>query len=122
MAYYLVTGSDVFVGTSVVDVLSQHLNDIPRAPSERMGEAIDPDFEALVLQCLSKHPEARPGSAMALRDRLDSIAEREVWSPKAAEEWWSAWEGSRRNQERGVKLDSKRETRHLTVGLRGSTR
>jgi serine/threonine-protein kinase len=75
VAYALVTGQNVFAGASGVDVIGQHLHKAPKPPSERLGRAVDPFLERLILECLSKRPDGRPADAAALLKLLD-----EGWS------------------------------------------
>ena len=65
VAYFLLTGTPVFHGTSVVEVCSQHLYADPQ-PLPHVGA----DLERIVLDCLSKNPLDRPTSAAALAQRL----------------------------------------------------
>lgn len=57
-AYFLLTGRDVFVGRTVVDVLSQHLHAKPEPMSSRLGKPVDPRMEALVLECLATRTQS----------------------------------------------------------------
>jgi len=86
VAYYLLTGFDVFNGKSVVEVCSQHLHEQPVPPSAR-GRAVPADLDALVLACLSKAPSDRPASAAELKRRLEACTV-EPWDSGQAQEWW----------------------------------
>jgi serine/threonine-protein kinase len=65
VAYFLLTGTPVFHGTSVAEVCSQHLY----AEPQPLGH-IPADLERIVLDCLSKNPLERPESAADLARRL----------------------------------------------------
>ncbi len=54
VGFYLLTGREVFTGSTVVEVCAKHLKDPPESPSAVLGEAIDPGFEALIRRCLSE--------------------------------------------------------------------
>jgi hypothetical protein len=86
VAYYLLAGVDVFDGKSVVEVISQHLHQIPEPISAR-GRPIPPDLEAVVLACLSKDPSQRPQSAAELRRRIEACAV-DPWDSETARAWW----------------------------------
>jgi serine/threonine-protein kinase len=73
VAYYLLCGTTVFSGPSVVDVCLQHINSIPIPPSQRTQKPVPPRLEAIVLQCLQKDPEARPQSAAQLLAQLREV-------------------------------------------------
>ena len=65
LAYFLLTGTPVFNGTSVVEICMKHTQDVPERPSSRLGKPITPKLEELILRCLSKSPPARPANASA---------------------------------------------------------
>ena len=71
IAYALLTGHQVFTGNSGVEIISHHLHSAPVPPSERLGHAVDPFLERLILACLAKRPEARPADAGALLQELE---------------------------------------------------
>lgn len=88
VAYYLLTGTHVFGGRSIVEVSSHHLHTQPEPPSERAQQPIPPDLEALVLRCLAKDPNDRPQSAFALECALSECQGIEPWTPDQAQQWW----------------------------------
>ena len=90
VAYYLLTGTHVFTGQSIVEVCSHHLHSTPEPLSSRLGEPIAPDLEHLVLRCLAKDPSDRPQSALELEQRLGECAGIPAWSSEDARDWWSA--------------------------------
>jgi len=87
VAYYLLTGRQVFEGGTVMQVFAHHLQTPPAPPSQFAG-AVPPDLDELVLDCLAKDPEDRPESAAALDRRLARIAV-EVWTDELARQWWA---------------------------------
>jgi serine/threonine-protein kinase len=88
VAYYLLTGQQVFTGDTVLRVITQHLQAAPVPPSQRTELPIPPALEQLVLACLAKNPEDRPQSARQLAESLDSI-DGMRWSEEEATRWWS---------------------------------
>jgi hypothetical protein len=90
VAYFLLTGSPVFTGRTLVEVCSHHLHSSPVRPSDRLGAAVPPGLEELILACLEKDPEDRPFAAAALRDALRSLDVPE-WTESAARDWWRQW-------------------------------
>jgi serine/threonine-protein kinase len=88
LGYFLVTGQLVFDGRTTVEVCSQHLMSAPIPPSERLGRSVPEGLEATILACLAKQPEARPPSAMALRERLLGLSDLGQWSEADARRWW----------------------------------
>ena len=88
VAYYLLTGEQVFTGDTVIKVVSQHLQAVPVPPSQRTELQIPPALEKLVLACLAKKPEDRPQTARQLAQSLDAI-DGTAWGEDEAGRWWS---------------------------------
>ena len=91
VGYFLLTGKPVFEGTTVVDVLSQHLHVEPVPPSQRINAPVPADLEAVLLQCLEKPREQRPATAAALRDALRHCRDAASWTPDLAAAWWQTF-------------------------------
>lgn len=88
VAYYLLTGANVFEGGSVVEICGHHLHTHPEPPSARLGKPIASDLETIVLDCLAKNPDNRPATARALADRLAACADAGSWNESSARAWW----------------------------------
>lgn len=88
VAYYLLTGEQVFSGDTAVKVIAQHVHVAPVPPSERTGRHIPAALERLVLACLAKRRDDRPRSARQLGQALDAI-DGMAWSEEEAGRWWS---------------------------------
>jgi serine/threonine protein kinase len=86
VAYYLLAGTDVFDGKSVVEVCSQHLHQQPQSLAAR-GIAVSAELEAVVLACLEKDPKRRPQTATELRERVEACHVI-PWNRDAARNWW----------------------------------
>ena len=89
VAYWLVTGREVFEGSSVLEVLAKHVNVKPDPPSRHSPGEIPPELEALILRCLEKPPERRPSSAADVAHLLRSVPLSDSWSEERAEAWWA---------------------------------
>jgi serine/threonine-protein kinase len=92
VGYYLVTGKNVFTGSSVVEICGHHLHSIPVPPVERLGAPVPEALSALILRCLAKDPQARPQSAEELLDGLRTLALSQAWEPRRARDWWKSHE------------------------------
>ena len=88
VAYYLLTGEQVFTGDTVLKVITQHLQAVPVPPSERTELPLPATLEHLVLACLAKKPEERPQNARQLAQSLDTI-DGMTWGEEEANRWWS---------------------------------
>jgi hypothetical protein len=90
VAYWLLTGLTVFDGTNAWKVCLQHLHEKPLRPSERVDFPIPEDLEAIVMNCLRKHPENRPANAVELEKQLAGCEAADHWSETDAREWFQA--------------------------------
>jgi tRNA A-37 threonylcarbamoyl transferase component Bud32 len=90
VAYWLLTGTLVFVGQTPLDTIVKHVKEPPEPPSSRAEQDIPPEVEVLVLDCLAKDPGARPPTADELIRRLASLVLAPAWTADMAREWWSA--------------------------------
>jgi serine/threonine protein kinase len=89
LAYFLVTGTQVFSGSTVVEILNKHLAEAPVPPSERMRRPVDAALEQLIMRCLHKERAARPADARALLEELDKVAAgHPPWTQAEARQWW----------------------------------
>jgi eukaryotic-like serine/threonine-protein kinase len=88
VAYYLLTGHDVFSGQTVVEVLSRHMLQEPQPPSIHLESPLPSDLERLVLQCLAKRPAERPPSAASLRASLLACQDAARYDRNSALAWW----------------------------------
>jgi serine/threonine protein kinase/tetratricopeptide (TPR) repeat protein len=83
LLYQVVSGKLLFKRTSLIDILSAHLNEKP-APVASCGEKVPPELAALIMKCLEKAPEARPASARAALEALRLPLEPPAGSPGPA--------------------------------------
>lgn len=89
VGYWLLTGTHVFRGQSIVEVCAHHLHSLPEPASTRLGAPVPRDVEEILLACLAKRPEDRPASAQALRERLLACGAAGRWTNARAARWWA---------------------------------
>jgi serine/threonine-protein kinase len=89
VAYFLLTGTHVFDGETVVEVCAHHLHTKPEPLAARLGAPVPADLEAIVMSCLAKSPDDRPASADELRGKLLACADATGWSDAKRREWWA---------------------------------
>jgi serine/threonine-protein kinase len=89
VAYYLLTGTHVFAGNSIVEVCGHHLHSAPEPLSARLGKPVMSELEDMVLSCLEKDPAQRPQTAFELEQRLLDCAAVSPWTSADAQRWWS---------------------------------
>jgi serine/threonine-protein kinase len=103
VAYYLLTGAQVFSGDTVLKVITQHIQAVPVAPSQRTELPIPAKLEQIVLACLAKKPGDRPQTARELAQALDSI-DATAWSEEEAGRWWRQHHPSRASGDDSISL------------------
>ena len=88
VAYNLLTGRDLFRGTSGADIVLKAATEAATAPSARATQPIPPELDALVLACLAKDPGDRPRDVEAVLAVLDPLASAHPWTREDAGRWW----------------------------------
>jgi serine/threonine protein kinase len=88
VGYWLLTGRLVFQAPNAIQLMYQHANAEPVAPSERSELEIGPALDRVILSCLAKLPEDRPQSAGELSRLLAAAVTDSVWSEEQAHRWW----------------------------------
>lgn len=89
MGYYLLTGTDVFGGSTVMEIGAGHLYKEVESPSRRSGKMLPAALEQLILQGLAKDPAARPADARAYRRALVGCGVK-PWPEEDAVAWWQS--------------------------------
>ncbi len=76
LMFELLTGRLPFTGTNSIAVLMKHVNDEPPRPRDLIpGQYVSDGLESLILQMLSKSPDDRPRSAVAVLRELQKLLE-----------------------------------------------
>ena len=115
VGYWLLTGTHVFGGRSVLEVCAHHVHAVPDRPSARRAAPVASDLEDVILACLAKRPENRPASARALRERLRACAAAGGWTNDRAAEWWATRRHLLRSGGAASTADVGRSRHHLTI-------
>jgi serine/threonine-protein kinase len=106
VAYFLLTGLDIFDDPIDVDTLIRYqIHAEPRTPSERMARKAPKDLERLIMSCLAKDPKDRPHDALSFREALLDCLDAKSWGMREAEAWWAEQGvGARRRRADGSRL------------------
>jgi serine/threonine-protein kinase len=88
VAYWFLTGHQVFEAPTQMGLLMHHTNTQPTPPSSRTELAVPQALDELVLCCLAKDPRDRPQSARELARRLSLVPGAEDWNEDRARAWW----------------------------------
>lgn len=89
VGYFMLTGTPVFSGSTVVDICMKHMKNAPESPSARMGKPVSESLEALMLRCLAKVPDDRPKDAANLFQELEACVIQGRWTAADATAWWA---------------------------------
>jgi serine/threonine protein kinase len=68
--YQAAAGEPPFSGSTPIEIASQHVSKTP-VPPRQLGAGVSEGVQALILDCLAKHPDDRP-TAEEFRSRLDA--------------------------------------------------
>jgi serine/threonine-protein kinase len=88
VAYWMLTGRQVFQAQSPMQMIAHHIQTPPQPPSLHSPYPIPGALEELVLSCLAKRPADRPASAVELGDRLGVCHVTSHWTRDDARRWW----------------------------------
>jgi serine/threonine protein kinase len=89
VAYWLLSGRHVFEASTPFEMLMKHVGESPEPVSRHAGQAVPPELDRLLLECVEKQPEARIGTAEALDARLATIQQSCTWPAEEARKWWA---------------------------------
>jgi serine/threonine-protein kinase len=90
VGYFLLTGRPVFQGGTVLEICMQHVQATPPPIGDARGEPVPAELEQLIMSCLAKNKDDRPGSGQALADALDAL-DIPRWTRSDAEAWWERY-------------------------------
>jgi serine/threonine protein kinase len=121
VAYYLLTGRNVFEGASAVEICAMHLHDEPVPPSKRKTREISPDLEAIVMSCLAKQAVNRPQGAETMSEMLIQCRDFGAWTRQLAQQWWTENRATLPMEEHH-KTHSPLANTHLLLDAEGRTR
>ena len=88
VAFWLLTGRDVFEEDTPMAAIIAHVQRQPTPPSALSELDIPLELDQIVLDCLAKEPAARPANAEALSARLDAVPCASSWTEQKAARWW----------------------------------
>jgi serine/threonine protein kinase len=104
VGYFLLTGTPVFTGDSVVEICMKHVNTVPESPSVRSGKQVSRGLEGLLLRCLAKSPSDRPSDAADLLKQFEACTFDGVWTASDAAVWWAAKDETTRVVEKAAAM------------------
>jgi hypothetical protein len=94
VAYWLLSGQEVFGGPTPMSVLVAHLKETPSSLSTRATQPIPAGLDAIIMACLEKDPARRPQTAHELSTMLAGLGIESQWTRERAERWWAEYHGA----------------------------
>ena len=88
LLFFLLTGQPVFPSRNCMELLMQHLHDVPVPPSESAEQTVPKPVDDLVRACLEKDPACRPTSVDEVFQRATIDMSGEGWNEESARVWW----------------------------------
>lgn len=88
VAFWLLTGEQVFPADNMVQAIYAHATQAPRRPSEVSGADVDARLEELVLRCLAKDRADRPRDCDEIMQALLATGLASDWTAEHARAWW----------------------------------
>jgi hypothetical protein len=92
VGYFLLTGGPVFQGQTVLELLKKQASAAPELPSQRLGKPVSADLELLLMKCLAKRADDRPGTARELGTLVEKCTVAGTWTTADADAWWNRFE------------------------------
>jgi hypothetical protein len=89
VAFHLLTGRNVFEGSSPAELIYQSLTAERPSASQFRGALLPEPLESLIRSCLSLDPESRPSDFHEIRVLLRSVETPGRWDQEDARAWWS---------------------------------
>jgi serine/threonine-protein kinase len=89
VAFYMLTGRELFQGADDLELSNRVLNDEVPRPSTVAAQAIPVELDLLVVACLEKRREDRPQRVTDLMEAFDALAVTYRWTQRDAADWWA---------------------------------
>jgi serine/threonine protein kinase len=90
VAWYLLTGTEVFKRGTEEEVLRAHVMERIPTLRDKVNGWLPEDLEVLIVQCLQKEPELRPDARTLARKLLKiAIPAEHAWTEEMSQQWWA---------------------------------
>jgi serine/threonine-protein kinase len=92
VAFYLLTGRDLYEGNNALELLQKALHETPSRVTEAIGTGVPAALDELILRCVARQPADRPGSVEEILSVVESLAIEYPWTQEDAQSWWQEHE------------------------------
>jgi len=93
VAFYMLTGREVFQAEDDLELSNRVLNEEAPRPSSQAPQPIPVELDLLVLSCLEKDRADRPQRVSDLAEAFEALALTWRWTQRDAAEWWTQRKG-----------------------------
>jgi serine/threonine protein kinase len=88
VAFYLLTGHDLYIGNNALELLQKALHEPPPRVSKHIQSKVPAELDELILRCVAKKPGERPASVGEMLDLVTYLGMSYPWAQHDAESWW----------------------------------
>jgi serine/threonine-protein kinase len=88
VAFYLLTGRDLYVANNALELLQNALHEAPPRISDLIDSQVPAELDDLILRCVAKKPADRPTSVEVMLAVVMSLAASHGWTQDDARTWW----------------------------------
>ena len=88
VGFWLLTGQTLFGEGTAMQIVLDHIQKPPVAPSRRAPGPLTPELDEVILACLAKDPNNRPQTMQELSRRLAGVPLPAPWNEDRARRWW----------------------------------
>ena len=88
VAFWLLTGRNVFDADNAIKMLLAHADKTPDPPSMYADEPLPAALDRIVLKCLAKEMDDRYATVDELSNELGVVESECAWCPDEAAQWW----------------------------------
>ncbi len=90
VAFWLLTGKNLFEGDTVMEVLVRHVNATPPTIHSYLEDTLPDGLEETIQRCLAKDPDERPQTMDEFIHELLAVKCPAPWNFARARRWWEA--------------------------------
>jgi serine/threonine-protein kinase len=91
VAFYLLTGRDLFDGNNAFELFQHVLHEKPPHIAE-LNPDVPAELDELIVRCIAKQPAERPSSVEEILGVVQSLAVSRIWTQSDAQTWWQEHE------------------------------
>jgi serine/threonine-protein kinase len=88
VAFYLLTGRDLYEGNNALELLQKALHQAPPSVAEIANVKVPRELDDLIRRCVAKKPAERPATVEEMIAVVESLVAHYPWTQTDAQTWW----------------------------------